>query len=400
MIRLDKAVQKIIEEEFGILLPRSFINKILLARAVRYNGEVIKKKGFKFDSFDEARKIEINKDIVKAVIEEYTTGKISQKYADMWHQSAPISSFEIREEYIKKAADIKDDVIFKNKNYLVVYKPPGVLSHPAQKDDADNMIYRFLKYVKQVDGFLPRGGLLHRLDKDTQGGIMFALNMMAFNHIKKQFNNQEVIKLYLACVTPYNPTTFGKKILGMAKKGDLQEFLNIYKQVDVSHTLEGIDTSEASALFKYILSRPSLDMVGYIAMYRFKNKARFSFDKRQLQKRIFRTIKDARSILYPLYWDQENNIALIAVRIITGRTHQIRAQLSSVGLPIIGDTIYTPGPILQKQQTKWNTKLFLHLLALGLSFYDLDSPDRTYVVVPRKKVKFVALEEVERSKTQ
>ena len=390
-IRLDKAVQEIVQQRYGIFLPRSAINRILSARGVRYNGEVIKKKGFKFPDWQEAFKIELDEKVVKAVIEEYTTGRTSAEIAKLWDKSAPINQFEIRQEFIEKAPDVGEDVLFKDSNYVVLYKPPGVLSHPAQRDDADNMVYRFLKFVKHVDGFLPRGGLLHRLDKDTQGGMLFALNLRAFNYIKKQFNNQQVLKVYLVIFTPAAPTKMGKKLINMCKQGKREEFVRLLQKVrvlreDASEQGLRVYQQGSKEFLNYILGLSNIDLQGYIAMMRYENKAVFSVDPKQLKKKIYRKIKDAKSVIYPLYWNTQYNVGVAAVRLITGRTHQIRAQFRFMGLPILGDSLYTPPRIYKEQSSAFSQTFYLHLVAMGLGFENLNGAKES-VVVPLEKLR-------------
>ncbi len=391
MVRLDKALQTIILERFNIQLPRSTINRILLARAVKYNGEVIKKKGFKFPNWQEAYKIELDEKIVKALIKEYTTGKIAKEYAQMWNNSAPLNHFEIRKEYIEQAKDITNDILYKDKDYLVIYKPPGVLSHPAQKDNVDNMIYRYLKYIKTAEGFLPRGGLLHRLDKDTHGGMVFATNLLAFNHLKQQFNNNEVIKLYLVAYYAQAPNRLAKKIVSISNSQNLNTFINLLNNITVLNTKDSITTQGAKDTIVFLLSLEHIELNGHIALYRYENKAKFTLNKRELRKKIFRKIKDASSIIYPIHFDKTKNIGLAAVKLITGRTHQIRAQFKFLGLPIINDPIYMPEPLIQKLN-KHTPLQNLHLAAFGLSFYPVNSKNRVYVALPKDKIKLPAID--------
>jgi len=400
MVRLDKAVQTIVAERFGIDLPRSSINKLLQLGGVKYNGEVIKKKGFKFKDFAEARKIEVDEKIINAVIEAYTTGRVSIENAQMWDNYAPIGNFALREEFIDQVPDITDDILYQDKNFVFVYKPAGVLSHPAHDDQEDNMVYRFLKYFQAVSNHMPRGGLLHRLDRDTQGGMLFAQNLMAFNHVKSQFNTNQVIKLYLAVgVVSDSVTKLGKQLVGLAKKQDLTAFLDVFGQVVVKRdSKDTVHVINSKALFDYVLAQPKLDLDGYIAMKRFENKASFVLDMRKLKNKNYRKIKDARSEIYPLGYISDRGLVVFAVRLLTGRTHQIRAQAQFLGLPLLFDSLYSTNRLFREYKTKFkdnknhsddikSADFPLHLASIGLSFYDLDK-QRKYLALPKNKLDF------------
>ncbi len=374
-IRLDKAVQNKVIADFGVELSRSYILKLLKMGAVVYNNEVIKRKGFKFPNAEEAEKIQLNKDMVQAVIKEYQTGVISQEYAHMWHKSSPIGHFNIRKELIDKIKIDKSDILYEDQDIVAMYKPAGIVSHPSSKDsEQDSMIYRFLKYMKQVYDFMPRAGLVHRLDRETQGILLFAKNMQAYNKLKEQFANNQVIKLYLGVyLIPKHAFARARQIL--VKLNDRNKYI-----------LE----LQAKDFFDNVLKLPEVQIKGFISMFKFKYKSAFVYHKKELKKRIFKQIKDAYSIEYPLFRINEN-IGISAIRIITGRTHQIRAQHEYLGLPLLNDWLYTAGAFKSQMQQIISDMNFsqntIGLVAFGISFYKVSEPTkRVYITIPKEKL--------------
>ncbi len=395
VIRLDKAVQRKILQDYGVALTRSYIFKLLEMGAVYYQDEVIKKKGFKFNSESEADKIVFDEKKVQAVIKEYRTGKMADKYAEMWHNSAPVGLFDLRKDYIDQVQVDKSDVLYEDDDVVVMYKPAGVISHPTGRDMyEDSMIYRFLKYMKDVHDFMPRAGLVHRLDRETQGLLLFAKNMHAYNTLKEQFNNNQVIKLYLvAYYIPEHPYGRARPIL--SKLSDNKRDVLNFKDKE---------------FFDNVLKLDNVDVKGYISMFRFKHKAAFVHQKKELKKRIFRQIKDAHSIEFPLY--KKGRVGFSILQLLTGRTHQIRAQHEYLGLFVLGDKLYSSAKIYKQAmaevakllESKGNlqdnsiehseSKVQLGrgaigLVAYGLSFYKVaDSSERVYVKLPMNKVSF------------
>ena len=419
-IRLDKAVQNKILSDFGVLLSRSYIFKLLEMGAVKYSGEVIKRKGFKFPNEEEASKIILNEDMVKAVIQEYKTGVMSDKYAKMWNNSAPISMFNIRKEFIDKVQVSKEDILYEDENFVAMYKPAGVVSHPSGKDMfEDSMIYRFLKYMKDVHDYMPRAGLVHRLDRETQGILLFAKNMDAYNRVKQQFSSNQVIKLYLVAYLIPKPTVGRSKPILRLLNTEKRDILN----------LQGKD------FFNATFKLPKVLLKGYISMFRFKYKAAFVYQKKELKKNMFKAIKEAISYEYPLYKrdvilqkemqklmqnkqgrveqsrgeqvnvggtnvsvstedTSQNNgkkveIGFSIMQLLTGRTHQIRAQHEYIGLPVLGDYFYTPSKLRAVTTSIFNYPKAIGLAAIGLSFYDIKDPTkRIYIKLPLEKISF------------
>ena len=184
-------------------------------------------------------------------------------------------------------------IVFENQDIIVINKPANLTVHPVKKlngtsptkPEQDNtLVNQLLAYypeIKDVGEDSLRPGIIHRLDKDTSGLIIIAKNNKAFEYLKKQFQERKVIKRYLALV-------HGKV---KDEKGTITKSISLSKK----------DHLKRSAL---------LD-----------EKSKPAWTEYQVKKYF-------------------NNYTLLEVAPKTGRTHQIRIHLASIGHPITGDKQY------------------------------------------------------------
>jgi len=182
------------------------------------------------------------------------------------------------------AEDIPLDIIFENSRALVINKPQGMVVHPAAGNYSGTLVQALLYHVKQLrESFTDepvRPGIVHRLDKETSGIIVAAKDPEALNKLAAQFARKKVHKIYLAVV-----------------KGHVQKLRG---EVD------------------YPIARDP------------HHRKRFTW-KRQDGKssltryRVVRYLQDA---------------TLLELSPHTGRTHQLRVHMSSIGHPVLGDSLY------------------------------------------------------------
>src|SRR3990167_4472112 len=107
----------------------------------------------------------------------------------------------------KPNPSIKLDIIYEDEDIIVIDKPAGMLTHPLRSDQNDTLINALLVYcptIKDVGDNSPtdelRPGIVHRLDKDTSGLIIAAKNNKSFEYLKNQFAQRKIEKHYLALV--------------------------------------------------------------------------------------------------------------------------------------------------------------------------------------------------------
>ena len=179
---------------------------------------------------------------------------------------------------------MKIPIVFEDKNIIVIDKPAGLLVHPTNKNEKNTLIdWLINKYpeIKNIGEDKTRPGIVHRLDKDTSGLMVIAKNNKTFFYLKKQFKNRLVEKKYLALVA-------GKL---KDEKGIITKAIGRSRKKGIKQTVAPI-VPRKEAITKY------------------------------------KVLKE-----YPEY-------SLIEAIPKTGRMHQIRVHLASIGHPIAGDSQY------------------------------------------------------------
>ncbi len=181
-----------------------------------------------------------------------------------------------------KGEPINLNIIYEDDDIIVINKQPDLVIHPAKGNLDGTLINALLYHCSNLpEGFsLDRPGVVHRLDADTTGVIIFAKSEKAHSKLAMQFQNREVTKIYLALVWGRVPM----------KKGEINAPIGRHpiKRELMSVTPLG--------------SRESITYFEVLKLYNFAS--------------------------------------ILKVMPLTGRTHQIRVHLSHYGYPIIGDHQY------------------------------------------------------------
>lgn len=196
------------------------------------------------------------------------------------------------------------NIVFEDEGVLVVDKPAGMVVHPSMGHSSGTLVQGVLAYAPELEGVgdVLRPGVVHRLDKDTSGLILFAKNDRAHQELQAQFKDREVEKQYLALVDGAPPTPSGKVDASIGRDQHHRQRMAVVPSVKGREAITTFHTME-----------------GYPA----------------------HTLLD----VYPQ----------------TGRTHQIRVHLAFVGCPIVGDTYYG-----NRVSTLDTTRHLLHAAQLKL----------------------------------
>lgn len=206
-------------------------------------------------------------------------------------------------------------IIHQDENIIVVDKPAGLSVHEGigarEKTLVDFLIEEFPEIKNVGDDKIIRPGIVHRLDKETSGVLLVARNQKTFEYLKDLFKNRKIEKKYLALV-------FGK--------------------------------------FKEKQGKVEGEM----------GRSKRDFRKQALVRGKINVRKERYSLTYYKVLDEWDDYSLLEVSPKTGRTHQIRVHLHSIGHPIVGDKKYT----FKEYKNIGTPRMFLH--AESISFLGPD----------------------------
>ncbi len=178
--------------------------------------------------------------------------------------------------------DFKIEILYEDSDIAILNKPSGLLTHKKNELDNSPSLQESLKDQFTInDGENFKEGIVHRLDKDTSGIIIITKNIISKNKFREMFKNRCIKKNYFAF-------TYG--ILSQSK-------IEINKNIQRDK------------------------------VHRTKFNVSDNFGKNAITK-----VSNVKTFY--------GSISLLDCEIITGRTHQIRVHLLSLGLPIIGDKNY------------------------------------------------------------
>jgi 23S rRNA pseudouridine1911/1915/1917 synthase len=222
-------------------------------------------------------------------------------------ESIKVFPQEMPEQFVFTPENIPLDVVYEDDTIIVINKPPGLVVHPAAGNWTGTLLNGLLYRYPELKN-LPRAGIVHRLDKDTSGLMVVARTDIAQTSLVRQLQERTVGRRYLAWVWGVAPSQ-GKVLATVGR--DQRDRLKM---------------SAGSAQGK-----PAATLY------------------RRIAKGMF----------------AQSPLALLECRLETGRTHQIRVHLESLGLPLLGDPVYRKRIPAQAKSLPFERQA-LHAFALSL----------------------------------
>ena len=173
--------------------------------------------------------------------------------------------------------DIPLEIIFEDNEIIILNKQPGLVVHPGAGNQTGTLVNALLYHDEELR-FLPRAGIVHRLDKDTSGIMVVTKNEFSYLNLVSQLKERKVNRHYLAIV--------------------------------VGEPLSGLTINEPIGRHPKLRTKQAVTEAGKEAITNFKIKERMG------------------------------GYTLLNVSLETGRTHQIRVHLAFINFPILGDSVY------------------------------------------------------------
>jgi 23S rRNA pseudouridine1911/1915/1917 synthase len=200
--------------------------------------------------------------------------------------------------------EIPLNIIYEDQNVIVINKEAGQVVHPGAGNYFGTLVNALLAYYPPIRdvGEKERPGVVHRLDKDTSGAVIFAKTDKAYKWLVTQFKKRNTQKAYLALVDGKPPTPTGRI-----------EAPIVRDRKDRTRMAVGLQGQGKKAVSEY-------------------------FTIEEFQKHTY-----------------------LEVHPITGRTHQIRIHLSYLDVPVVGDRIYG-----RRHPSIEMDRFFLHAKSLSI----------------------------------
>ncbi len=252
---------------------------------------------------------------------------------------------------VPEAEDIEISIVHEDAYLLVVDKAPGMVVHPAPGHFTGTLVNALLHHCPDLSGIggVARPGIVHRLDQDTSGLIVVAKSQKAMDGLVKAFASHDCVeKTYLA----------------------------------VCHGRPRLDSGRIENLIgRHPVDRKRMAVVeknGKRAVTNYRTISDFS---------IFGRLESAQGRPADVQPGEKSRgglpVTAVECRIETGRTHQIRVHMASLGCPVIGDKVYgrsvldkrlDPVPARQMLHA-WKLKLYHPVTSRPMEFVSPVPPD-------------------------
>ena len=233
---------------------------------------------------------------------------------------------------------MQTQIVYEDEAVLVIRKPAGLATESAGIGQKD-VVSELKNYVaKKNPGKMPYLGIVHRLDQPVEGLLVFAKTKKAAEDLTTQLGKGTLKKEYLAVVCGKVPENTGRLVDYLIKVNGMA----VVKDAADAQIKDAADAQVKDAADVQV--KDAADARVKQAAYPQAKKAVLTYTKKA----------------------ETEKFTLLAVQLETGRFHQIRAQLSHAGLPILGDEKY--GSEESKELSREKKIRFTALCAASLSF--------------------------------
>ena len=232
----------------------------------------------------------------------HVDGRPAAPRAKMWGgERLHVHAARDRESLAHEPQAMPLDIVYEDADVIVIDKPPGLVVHPGSGNWEGTLLNALLAHAPQLRE-VPRAGIVHRLDKDTSGLLVVAKTLTAQTDLVRQLQARTVKREYAAVA---------------------------HGRIDRAGTVE-------APIGRHPVSRTRMAVVarGKPAITHYEPVERYA------------------------------DATLLTCRLETGRTHQIRVHLASIGHPLVGDPVY--GPRALRGKACLFHRQALHARRLGL----------------------------------
>ncbi|MBM01767.1 MAG: pseudouridine synthase [Chloroflexi bacterium] len=220
------------------------------------------------------------------------------------------------------------NIKYEDEDLIVLSKDEGIIVHPSETYNGPTLVSGIIEKYPEISdvGEAQRPGIVHRLDKETSGLMVIAKNPKSYNDLKLKFKNRKVTKEYIAIVN--GP---------IKNKGIIEAPIGRHPTNKIKRAL--VENGKAAYT--------SYEKIG-----------------------------------------ENNDISMVKVNILTGRTHQIRVHLSSIGCPVVGDNLYS------KTENKI-PRLFLHSIRIKFNHPSNNKEVEIQDNIPKEFLDLIELKEID-----
>jgi 23S rRNA pseudouridine1911/1915/1917 synthase len=237
-------------------------------------------------------------------------------------ENIKIRAIAYHNETTNIAEPLELNIVYEDQAILIINKPAGMVVHPGNGNRQGTMLNGLLHYSSKLEE-VPRAGIVHRLDKNTSGLLVVAKTLEAQTNLVRQLQNRTMKRDYLALV--HGDVQFGGQVNAPIGRHPVQ-------------------------------------------------RVKMAVNKKGKEARTYYLVKE-----------KINGYTLLQCSLDTGRTHQIRVHMLSIGHPLVGDPTYGTKPKKTSQEIR---KLITDFprQALHAKYLELIHPDTGQKVMWESKL--------------